>query len=172
MFKMFNALDELFARTQENDELEWMDLLGNRSKCIFKWKPAIEPGKLIELREKNHLNLPESYCEFLLKSNGAVLYDDDDEDSGYKLLSLEEAIAFTKEMKEVGYNLKEEWFIFMTTFFSSDMFIFDMKKLETDTYIIDGIGDYSEREWKYIRGDFRIFMNRLFIANGCQYWKY
>ena len=49
MFKMFNALDELFARTQENDELEWMDLLGNRSKCIFKWKPAIEPGKLMEL---------------------------------------------------------------------------------------------------------------------------
>jgi hypothetical protein len=49
---MFNALDELFARTQENDELEWMDLLGNRFKCIFKWEPAIEPEKLIELKKK------------------------------------------------------------------------------------------------------------------------
>lgn len=55
---MFNALDELFARTQENEELEWMDLLGNRSKCIFKYKsealvrfvakacaPGVELGK-------------------------------------------------------------------------------------------------------------------------------
>ena len=120
--------------------------------------------------EKNHLNLPESYCDFLLKSNGAVLYDND-EDSGYKLLSLEEAIEFTKEMKDAGYDLKEEWFIFMTTFFSSDMFIFDLKKLETNAYIIDGIGGCPEREWKYIRGDFRIFMNRLFSTNGHQYWK-
>jgi hypothetical protein len=106
----------------------------------------------------------------LLKSNGAVLYDND-EDSGYKLLSLEEAIEFTKEMKDAGYDLKEEWFIFMTTFFSSDMFIFDLKKLETNAYIIDGIGGCPEREWKYIRGDFRIFMNRLFSTNGHQYWK-
>ena len=120
---------------------------------------------------EQNLKLPKEYKDFLLMANGAILFNTDEE-SGYQLLSIEEAISLTKEMKEVGYDLKDEWLIFMTNLFDSDMLLFDLNKIDTKRYIIDGISEYSSDQWKYLKCDFRIFMNRLFRLNGVNYWRW
>mgnify|MGYP004502521293 CR=1 FL=1 len=48
--------------------------------------------------------MPDDYKEFLLISNGAILYKSEYEDDGYKLLSLEEMEEVTQEMKDDGYE--------------------------------------------------------------------
>jgi len=171
MFKNFNALEELYVKSQAKEELEYIDLLGNVTKYTFNWNPPIEPEKPKTLIDKYQLKLPKEYNNFLLKANGAILYNNI-EGAGYKLLSLEEAIDLTKEMREVGYSLTDEWFIFMLPLFSSDMLLFDLSKVNSNKYIIDGIAGIPTDEWKLIYGDFRIFMNQLFICNGAEYWRW
>ena len=169
MFKKFNALDELFNRTKEKRELECIDLLGNILKYTFEWKPAINIENLAAITETYKLNLPIDYRDFLLKANGAILYNNI-EDAGYELLSIEDAIELTKEMSNMGYDLKNDWLIFMTTMFNSNILLFDLSKLDNNTYIIDGREERPINEWKFIRGDFRVFMNKIFMANGAAYW--
>ena len=168
VFKKFNALDELFNRTKEKRELECIDLLGNILKYTFEWKPAINIENLAAITETYKLNLPIDYRDFLLKANGAILYNNI-EDAGYELLSIEDAIELTKEMSNMGYDLKNDWLIFMTTMFNSNILLFDLSKLDNNIYIIDGRQDCPIDEWKYLKSDFRVFMNKIFMANGGAY---
>ena len=71
---------------------------------------------------------------------------------------------------KMGYDLKNDWLIFMTTMFNSNILLFDLSKLDNNTYIIDGREERPINEWKFIRGDFRVFMNKIFMANGAAYW--
>lgn len=42
MFKMFNALEELYAKSKESKALECTDFLGNTIRCTFDWNLPIE----------------------------------------------------------------------------------------------------------------------------------
>lgn len=86
MIKRFYALEELFLKTKEKKELKCMNLFGNVIKCSFKWNQPISVERLKSLMDIHGLKLPEDYKKFLLMANGAILYDDD-ENSGYQLLS-------------------------------------------------------------------------------------
>ena len=124
------------------------------------------------LKNKFNLRLPEDYEKFLLMSNGAILYNDD-EDSGYMIFSLEEAINYTEKKRLCGYDgLKEEWLVFMVNLFDSDMLLFDMDRVNDKQYILDGIADESEEEWLYLKWDFQKFFNLLFRVNGDNFWRW
>ena len=168
---MFNALEELYAKSKDQKELMCTDFLGNIIRCTFEWNPAIEPETLEKLVSEHNLKLPKEYMDFLLMANGAILFNTD-EDSGYHLLPIEDAISLTEEMKEEGYDLKDGWMIFMTNLFDSDMLLFDLNKLDTNRYIVDGILEYPPEQWKYLKCGFRILMNRLFRLNGINYWRW
>lgn len=170
MFKVFNALEELYVKSKESKTLECTDFLGNIIQCTFDWNMPIEIEELEKIIFEKNLKLPKEYIDFLLMANGAILYNTE-EDSGYQLLSIQEAIRFTEEMKELGYDLKE-WLIFTVNLFDSDMLLFDLNKIDTKRYIIDGIEEYPTEQWKYLKCDFRIFMNRLFESNGANYWRW
>lgn len=172
MFKKFNALEELYVQSQGKEELICTDLLGKTEKYQFEWQPPISQEKLNELILNNNLKLPEEYINFLLMSDGAILYNNE-ENAGYQLLSLEDAVNFTNEMRKSGYDdIKKEWLIFMTNLFDSDWLLIDMDKINNRIYIIDGVVEYRADHWKYLKGDFRIFMNQLFRVNGIQYWRW
>ncbi len=108
----------------------------------------------------------------MFMSNGAILYNDD-EDSGYRLLSLEEAIQYTEKKKKGSYDgIKDDWLIFMSNLFDSDFLLFDMSRMNRNQYILDGIADEREEEWRYLKWDFRTLMNLLFRVNGDNFWRY
>lgn len=171
MFKPFNALEELYMKSKEKKELECTDFLGNTIRCTFEWNPAIASEDLEKLLSEQSLKLPKAYMDFLLMANGAILFNTE-EASGYRLLSVQEAICLTKEMREAGYDIKDDWLIFMTNLFDSDMLLFDLERIDTNRYIIDGISGYPSEQWKYLKCDFRILMNRLFRLNGVNYWRW
>lgn len=59
----------------------------------------------------------------------------------------------------------------MINLFDSDMLLFDLNKIDTEKYIIDDIEEYPTEQWRYLKCDFRILMNRLFKLNGANYWR-
>lgn len=170
MFKVFNALEELYLKSKESKTLECTDFLGNIIQCTFDWNMPIEIEELEKIIFEKNLKLPKEYMDFLLMANGAILYNTE-EDLGYQLLSIQEAIRFTEEMKELGYDLKE-WLIFTVNLFDSDMLLFDMDRVNDKQYILDGIADESEEEWLYLKWDFQKIFNLLFRVNGDNFWRW
>ena len=172
MINKYYILEQLYIKTQKERTLECTDLLGNITKCTFQWNQPICKEQLKILKNKFNLRLPEDYEKFLLMSNGAILYNDD-EDSGYMIFSLEEAINYTEKKGLCGYDgLKEEWLVFMVNLFDSDMLLFDMDRVNDKQYILDGIADESEEEWLYLKWDFQKFFNLLFRVNGDNFWRW
>lgn len=47
-----------------------------------------------------------------------------------------------------------------------------MSRMNRNQYILDGIADEREEEWRYLKWDFRTLMNLLFRVNGDNFWRY
>lgn len=169
-----DILKELKSKTKDKKVLKYTNILGEDIEYGFRWN---EPAKISEIKNfeiKIGFELPQEYKEFLSISNGAQIYTSLDpyEDYGYKLLSLNEMMNMTNTMKSYGYQLKESWIVFMELLFSPDVLIFNLDKVETNKYIIDGDTGYPVVEWESLNGGFKDFICRLFICNGSMYWRW
>ena len=94
-----NVLKEL--ANKKNDKIMVKTILGEEIYC-FSWNEAANPESIKNFEDKNKCVLPNDYKEFLLTSNGAIIYKSEYEDDGYKLLSIEEIEKVTQEMKNDG----------------------------------------------------------------------
>lgn len=166
-----DILEQLRIRCTDQNELQTTDLLGGVYTYTFKWNEPISSKYLESIKRQYQLVLPSEYEKFLLKSNGAILYNDD-EGAGYKLLALEDAISFTNEVRERGYDIDEHWLIFMSTLFGEDILLFDLSAKSPNKCIIDGDFGYPIRQWSYLNGGFQALMTRLFQTNGAMFWRW
>lgn len=166
-----DIIEKLYLKSKNQKELKSMDLLGRISTYSFEWNLPITIENLEKIKREYNLNLPKEYEYFLLRTNGANLYNDS-ENAGYRLLSLEEAIAFTDETKQDGFDLDDNYLIFMRTMFSEDFLLFDLTKCKSNKYIIDGDVGYPKQQWDYIKGGFNTLMLHLFQTNGDMYWRW
>lgn len=165
----------LKERTSTKNTLSYTDIFGQTIEVGFLWENPASEEEIHEFESSNNIKLPKSYKEFLMVSNGAVIYEDIEYGgSGYKILGLNEILESTKDRIEWGYDLKGYCIVFAEVMSNSDFLLFDLKKSEDNgkDYIIDGDTGYSVDEWKYIKGDFFYFINRLITTNGSMYWRW
>lgn len=162
-----NILKELVKKASEKITVK--TLLREEIYC-FQWNtPAtIEDIEAFECR--NQCSLPSDYKEFLLTSNGAIIFKSEYEDDGYKLLSIEEMEKVTQEMKDDGYDISDKCYCFVQCLFSNDVLLLNLQK--QTNYIIDGDVGYPSNEWKCIRSDVNKFFIRLCQCNGAMYWRW
>lgn len=162
-----NILKELVKKVSEKITVK--TVLAEETYC-FQWNtPAtIEDIETFECR--NQCSLPSDYKEFLLISNGAIIFKSEYEDDGYKLLSIEEMEKVTQEMKDDEYDISNKCYCFVQCLFSDDVLLFDLQK--QTNYIIDGDVGYPSNEWEYIQSDVNKFFIRLFQCNGAMYWRW
>lgn len=154
---------------QSSNKMTIKTLLAEESYSFLWNKPACE-DEIKSFEVRNNCKLPKDYKEFLLVSNGAIIFKSDYEDDGYKLLSVEEMETITQEMKVDGYDILDKCFCFMQCLFSEDVLLFDLRK-ETN-YIIDGDVGYPSNEWNYVNSNVNTFFARLFQCNGAMYWRW
>lgn len=164
---MMNILKELVKRA--NEKVMVKSVLGEETYC-FMWNAPATAEAIQSFENRNKCSLPNDYKEFLLISNGAILYKSEYEDDGYKLLSLEEMEEVTQEMKDDGYDISDKCYCFLQCLYSDDVLLFDLQK-ETN-YIIDGDVGYPSDEWEYIGSDINTFFIRLCQCNGAMYWRW
>lgn len=162
-----NILKELVKNA--NEKVMVKSVLGEEIYC-FRWNTPAATEDIQAFENKNECSLPDDYKEFLLTSNGAILYQSEYEDDGYKLLSLEEMETVTREMREHGYNILDKCYCFLQCLFGDDVLLLNLQK-ETE-YIIDGDVGYPSEEWAYIGSDINTFFIRLCQCNGAMYWRW
>lgn len=164
---MMNILKELVKRV--NEKVIVKSVLGEETYC-FMWNSPATAEDIQAFENRNECSLPNDYKEFLLTSNGAILYKSEYEDDGYKLLSLEEMEEVTQEMKDEGYDISDKCYCFLQCLFSNDVLLFDLQK--EANYIMDGDRGYPSDEWEYISSDISTFFIRLCQCNGAMYWRW
>lgn len=165
--KGMNILTKL--NKQIKDKTTVRTVFGEETYC-FSWNAPALPEDIQAFEKKNECKLPDDYKEFLLVSNGAVIYKSEYEDDGYKLLSIEEIEQVTQELKNEGYCISDMCYCFLECLFSDDVLLLDLQKERN--YIIDGDIGYPVAEWEYINGDFNTFFIRLCQCNGAMFWRW
>lgn len=167
-----NILKELVKTVNEKVTVKTL-LLGEETYC-FTWNAPARAKDIQNFEKRNNCSLPNDYKEFLLASNGAILYNLESEseygDSGYKLLSLQEMEEFTQEMKDDGYDIPDKCYCFLQCLFSDDILLLDLQREKN--YILDGDIGYPSDEWNYISCDINTFFIRLCQCNGDMYWRW
>ena len=81
-----NILKELVKTVTEKVKIK--SVLGEETYC-FMWNTPTTVEDIHAFEKRNECCLPDAYKEFLLSSNGAIIYKSEYEDDGYKLLGLE-----------------------------------------------------------------------------------
>lgn len=164
---IMNILKELVNMVDEKVMVK--TVLGEET-YYFMWNAPAAAEDILAFENRNECCLPNDYKEFLLISNGAILYKSEYEDDGYKLLSLEEIEKVTQEMRDDGYDIPDKCYCFLQCLFSDDVLLLDLKK-ETNC-ILDGDVGYPSDEWEYICSDINTFFIRLCQCNGAMYWRW
>jgi len=167
-----SILEQIKLKAANSKYLEYKNILGEVGKWGFTWNAPATQSEIEKLEKEKGIFLPYEYKKFLLLSNGATLFETSGEESGYKFLGITEIILSTEEMKQWGYDLKEEWFVFMKVLYSYDVLIFDLSQKDTNKYIIDGDVGYPSREWTYLSGGIDKLFARMYQCNGSMYWRW
>lgn len=141
-----------------------------KEQYSFVWKDPVSTEELAAFERETGYRLPNDYTEFLLLSNGAVLFKSAFEEDGYKLLGLPEIIQETQAMTKAGYSIPEGYYCFCQCLFNDDVLFFDLN--QEKNYIVDGDVGYPPSAWKHISGDLNHFLIRLCICNGATYWRW
>ena len=163
-----NFLKKIVEKT--NKKTVVIKTLLGEERFDFFWNNPATYEEIIGFEKKYNCKLPSVYKDFLLVANGGVIFKSEDEDDGYKLLSISEIDTITKEMRSDGYDIANNIFCFMQCLFSQDILLFDLNKEKN--YILDGDVGYPPNEWEYINSDINTFFIRLFQCNGAMYWRW
>lgn len=136
----------------------------------FKWNDPADLNEIEDFEKETGYKIPDYYKEFLLCSNGGILYRIDEEDAGFELLGIKELKEYTDELNDAGYEIPMGCYVFMRCFFSADIMLFDTNK--GSRCILDGDVGYPSNEWKILNCDFNTFFARLVTCNGAMFWRW
>lgn len=145
---------------------------GYYAKVGFHWNKPATIEEINAYEEQNGIRLPMEYKDFLLISNGAVLFKDINYGQwGCNILPYQDTINVTNQLRIDGFEIKKQWLVFSTWLGDMDHLFFDLENINTNKYIIDVELDSIE-EWEYINGSFETWLDRLIVSQGCKYWKW
>ena len=166
---LMNILKELVTKVRNPVTIK--TILGEERYCFY-WNEPASLEEIEDFENRNKCRIPVDYKEFLLSSNGAIIYKSESEyeDDGYKLLGMKEMEILTHEMRDDGYDIPDNWYCFIQCMFCDDILLLDLNKEEN--YIVDGDVGYPPDEWSYINLDINTFFARLFQCNGAVYWRW
>jgi hypothetical protein len=130
-----------------------------------------------DIEEKLQLPFSPAYEEFLLYSDGALLYHDDvDGQWGFRLYG-------TKDLMKANLRFKERYkrsyspthLAFAESLGDADLLLLDTAQLVKngrDYRVIDGDSDDSPAQWKVAARSFCDWLDRLVVAQGAKYWRW
>lgn len=165
---LMNVLKELAKKASKKETIK--TVLEETTYCFY-WNAPATTASLEAFEIQYNCILPTDYKDFLLISNGAVIFKSEHEDDGYKLLGLEEIENETQELRRLGYDIPNNWYCFIQCLFNDDILLFDLQN-SGSYYIIDGDVGYPPAEWKRFESDVNKFFIKLFQCNGSMYWRW
>ena len=163
-----NILKELAKKANRKETIK---TVLETTTCFFHWNSPVSIKELETFELLHDCSLPDTYKEFLLVSNGSIIFKSEHEDDGYKLLGLREIEETTQDLKESGYDIPERCYCFLECLFSDDILLLDLRKKGCYS-IIDGDVGYPAAEWESIRFKLNDFFIKLCQCNGAMFWRW
>jgi hypothetical protein len=170
-----NAIQLVQSKLDKSSHLEVISERANCWNAYFSFEP---PAKMENLeRVKARWQLPQTYEQFLIHYDGALLYNDDNYGQwGFKLYGTSELIeknALWQSLYEDGWS--PFFLVFAETLGDADLLLLDTK-LQADptaeSYVLDGDTGYPVSTWYPIARSFGEWLDHLVVAQGAKYWRW
>ena len=170
-----NAIKLVQSKLDKSSHLE---VISERAHCwnaSFSFEPPAK-GANLEL-VKTRWRLPQTYEQFLLHHDGALLYNDDVYGQwGFNLYGtsvLLEKNALWQSLYEDGWS--PFFLVFAETLGDSDLLLLDTKPQAdsyAESYVLDGDTGYPVSTWNPIARSFGAWLDHLVVAQGAKYWRW
>jgi SMI1/KNR4 family protein SUKH-1 len=178
--KEYHGLNALAALRSKLDATSHMQVIQEGGYCWnahFVFRSSATTEALENMKGQLQVPLPKAYEEFLLYSNGALLYHDDVYGQwGFRCYGTEEFLAANaKRQAPYGKDWPHPYLIFAESLGDADVLILDTAKLTKegrDCPVIDGDSGYLPQKWTPITRSFDDWLDRLVVAQGTKYWRW
>lgn len=161
---------ETFLNKLDNLRLEKLDSEGNKIEFTFNVNEGATKKEIEIVERELGVKLPNSYQEFLLKYNGAKLFDFDGLD-GFWILGTKDIIKANNFAKA---TFEEDWksdiIIFTKYIGETNYLAFKISNHLKEYQIVDCYFQELPEEWKLIEENFNDFLNLLIEQSGSKYW--
>ncbi|MBB4823097.1 hypothetical protein HNO89_000315 [Sporosarcina luteola] len=168
---LFKTIQGLKKRAESNCEFIIQARAGNLIPVLCMFNHAANPKKIKSL-EASGLKIPPDFREFLLLHDGATLFSHLEYGGGITLLDIEGILNLYEEYQEY---LPEGWY--PIGFDNEDLLLIDSKKVKTNSKAANylywsSLIDLAHNDVIDLKGNFEIWLDRLFMAQGNKYWEW
>lgn len=170
-----NAIKAVQSKLDSSSHLEVLSERGRRWKAYFSFSSPASEESLTPVLTK--WRLPPTYQQFLLYSNGALLYNDDVYGQwGFQLYGVDELLPkndLWRGLYSDGWS--PSYLVFAESLGDSDLLLLDTERfsnIDEECYVTDGDTGYPVRTWRTIAPSFGVWLGRLVVAQGAKYWRW
>jgi hypothetical protein len=172
MRQRFNALAQILAAAERGQPLI-LDMGLGPEEVRFEVSQRASQGQIERAEKALGKALPQSYREFLLRWNGAVLYRTEYV-SGCTIFGTDEVVERNRIWREyelLPRELDSNALIFVD-WGDGDYIAFDTARQDTEGEytVLDGDHNISPSEWNTICDTFEEWLARLIKADGERFW--
>ena len=154
----------------KGSKLRKLDSEGNNIEVEFTLNPPARIDDISSVERDLMIKLPHTYKEFLLKYNGARIFDYEGLD-GFIILGTEDIV---KANKYVASTFDEDWIdtiiIFAKYIGEGNYLGFGNFSGENEYYVIDCFQEELPENWGKIAENFDEFLRMIVESQGRKYW--
>lgn len=169
-----NALKLLRSLLDETSHVEVISEKAYQWVAHFSFQPPAQAEEIMPIKAR--WELPSSYEQFLLYSNGAFLYHEDIYGQwGFQLYGTHELLDKNMQWQGLYDDWVSSYLAFAESLGDSDILLLDTARISPLTKegcVVDGDTGYSAPTWRVIAPSFGHWLDRLVVAQGAKYWRW
>jgi SMI1 / KNR4 family (SUKH-1) len=164
------TLTSLKKRLTDQPSIQIQQDLGYVTEVRFLFNAPASESELLKFEETNQLFLPKDYKEFLLMHNGARLFIDEKSGASFDVLSISEvqenhqSLDYPEGWYPIAYGLESSILVMnlneITPHKRSNEYLFWLEPGESIEHATP------------LYMNFEIFLERLIISQGVEYWNW
>jgi hypothetical protein len=152
----------------KNNKFNKLDSEGKEVEVSFTLNGPADINEILKIEQELGKSLPKPYIDFLLKYDGARIFDYEGLD-GFVILGTKDLI---KTNKFVANTFEEDWIdslIVFSKYIGEENFLaFDSSIKENA--VVDCFVEELPQNWNVIASNFNDFMDRIITGQGSKYW--
>lgn len=171
------GLNSLKLIQSKLDAESHLEVISEGTRCWKAFFAFESPAKEEELEPiQARWSLPRTYEQFLLYTNGALLYYDDVYGQwGFQFYGAKELVAKNVLWQSLYAGWSTSYLVFAESKGDSDLLLLDTSRpsdIVGECYVIDGDTGYPVHTWQPISRSFGKWLTRLVVAQGTKYWRW
>ncbi|NOU75539.1 hypothetical protein GC098_29890 [Paenibacillus sp. LMG 31458] len=162
---VYKTLESLKARIEKSPTMYFQRGSGHLMPCSFSFYKPTSEENILTFFEETGFHIPESYKDFLMLNDGAILFNDISEyaNGAWAIFGLEDILDYI-EQKEASDNL------YVIAKYDSTLIYIDSSRVKAgrEDYIFVGSAYVPDAEDIVL--NFELWFERLVVSQGSFFW--